>query len=230
MDYEIKHVERRKIKLNKDNPRYIKEAEFDKLKRSLLSFPEMLQAKPLGIANGVVLGGNMRLRAVSAIRGLEPEAKERIREEQLIKRQEAGHTEQQLKEFVEALHYLFAATTIPVIDVTTWPEEQRREYVIKDNANYGEWDSEELANGWADVDLQEWGVYLPIAFEEEDFDDDDNNDDGTSAGVADSTTKKITLMYDDETYKRVLHWFEEKADEYNCDDNFGAVILKIMEK
>lgn len=39
--------------------------------------------------------------------------------------------------------------------------EQKREFVIKDNAAFGEWDMDALANGWSDLPLAEWGVDLP---------------------------------------------------------------------
>ena len=42
-----------------------------------------------------------------------------------------------------------------------WTEEQRREFVIKDNVGFGEWDWEELANGWDSEKLEEWGLDLP---------------------------------------------------------------------
>ena len=36
--------------------------------------------------------------------------------------------------------------------------EQKREFVIKDNASFGEWDFDALANGWGELPLVEWGV------------------------------------------------------------------------
>lgn len=42
-----------------------------------------------------------------------------------------------------------------------WTEEQRREFVIKDNVGFGEWNWEELANEWDAEKLEEWGLDLP---------------------------------------------------------------------
>lgn len=36
-----------------------------------------------------------------------------------------------------------------------------REIVIKDNGSFGEWDWDELANQWDDMDLGDWGIHLP---------------------------------------------------------------------
>lgn len=40
-------------------------------------------------------------------------------------------------------------------------EEQRKEFVIKDNVAAGEWDWNMLANNWDEVKLAEWGLELP---------------------------------------------------------------------
>ena len=42
-----------------------------------------------------------------------------------------------------------------------WTEEQRREFVIKDNVGFGSWNWEELANGWDAEKLEDWGLDLP---------------------------------------------------------------------
>jgi ParB-like chromosome segregation protein Spo0J len=39
-----------------------------------------------------------------------------------------------------------------------WTEERRREFVIKDNIGYGEWEWEQLANDWDTEQLQDWGL------------------------------------------------------------------------
>ena len=39
--------------------------------------------------------------------------------------------------------------------------DQKREFIIKDNAAFGEWDMDALANGWGDLPLADWGVDLP---------------------------------------------------------------------
>lgn len=44
--------------------------------------------------------------------------------------------------------------------VTGLSPEQKREFVIKDNANLGEWDMD-LLSGWDDLPLVEWGVDIP---------------------------------------------------------------------
>jgi DNA modification methylase len=53
------------IKENPHNPRYIKKNKFNDLVKSIKNFPEMLEVRPLVIdENNIVLGGNMRLKAL----------------------------------------------------------------------------------------------------------------------------------------------------------------------
>jgi len=53
------------IKPNPNNPRVLRDEKFAKLKQSIQEFPKMLSLRPIVIdENNVVLGGNMRLRAL----------------------------------------------------------------------------------------------------------------------------------------------------------------------
>src|SRR5690554_1581212 len=124
-----------KFKQNPDNPRTIKKDQLEKLKRSIKSFPEMMEKRPMVCVTDedgklYPLGGNMRLRAIK---------------------------EMGLKEIPE--------TWVALAD--EWTEEQRREFIVKDNANLGAWDFDALADGWNIDDLEEWGVDLDLdKFEE----------------------------------------------------------------
>ena len=53
---------------------------------------------------------------------------------------------------------------VPVILADEWTEEQRREFIIKDNVGFGEWDWDQLANEWDAVELADWGLDLPVDF------------------------------------------------------------------
>ena len=53
-------------------------------------------------------------------------------------------------------------TEVPVIFAENLTPEQEREFIIKDNSSFGEWDWDLLANEW-DVDqLQEWGMDIGV--------------------------------------------------------------------
>jgi hypothetical protein len=54
------------------------------------------------------------------------------------------------------------------IDVAEgWTEEQKKEFIIKDNVGYGEWDWDILANEYETELLEDWGMDLPLSKEED---------------------------------------------------------------
>jgi DNA modification methylase len=65
---------------------------------------------------------------------------------------------------------------VPIIKASDLTEDQQREFIIKDNVGFGEWDWEMVANEWDSDKLGEWGLDLPdmdakvLDAEEDDFD------------------------------------------------------------
>jgi 16S rRNA G966 N2-methylase RsmD len=64
---------------------------------------------------------------------------------------------------------------IPIIKASELNEQQQKEFIVKDNVGYGEWDWNDLANNWDADQLQDWGLDIPgfdaevIEAEEDDF-------------------------------------------------------------
>lgn len=55
----------KELKVNKANPRTIRDHKFKKLVQSIQDFPRMLELRPIIIdTDGTILGGNMRYRAI----------------------------------------------------------------------------------------------------------------------------------------------------------------------
>lgn len=130
-----KTVKINEIISNKENPRFISDKKFNKLVQSIKDFPQMLEKRPLVVdENMVVLGGNMRLKAL----------------------QKAG-----IKE-------------IPIDIAEGWTDEQKKEFIIKDNVGFGEWDFDILANEWDTEKLNEWGLDFDFKIEPEAEEDDYN--------------------------------------------------------
>ena len=64
---------------------------------------------------------------------------------------------------------------IPIIKASELTEQQQKEFIVKDNVGYGEWDWNDLANNWDTQELQDWGLDIPgfdaieVEAEEDDF-------------------------------------------------------------
>jgi ParB-like chromosome segregation protein Spo0J len=62
-------------------------------------------------------------------------------------------------------------TEIPIIKAEDLTEEQQREFIIKDNIGYGEWDWNIIANEWDTDKLEEWGMNIPSFDSSEEIED-----------------------------------------------------------
>jgi hypothetical protein len=50
---------------------------------------------------------------------------------------------------------------VPVIFADDLTEEEQKQFIIKDNVGFGEWDWDMIANEWDEVQLEEWGLDIP---------------------------------------------------------------------
>jgi len=53
---------------------------------------------------------------------------------------------------------------VPVIQASELTAEQQREFIVKDNVGFGEWDWDMIANEWDAEQLDDWGLDLPVDF------------------------------------------------------------------
>jgi hypothetical protein len=51
-----------------------------------------------------------------------------------------------------------AGLTEAPVYVATWEESKAKEFIVKDNVGFGEWDWDILANEWDAAELDEWGL------------------------------------------------------------------------
>ena len=108
------------IKPNPNNPRVLRDDKFQKLKQSITEFPKMLSLRPMVIdENNVVLGGNMRLRALQELGFTDVE-------EAWVKRS-SDLTEEEKKRFIIADNVAFGewdwdslANDWEVVDLEAW--------------------------------------------------------------------------------------------------------------
>lgn len=164
------------IQVNGANPRIIKDEKFDKLINSILVLPKMLELRPIVVDDTfVALGGNMRYRALVAI--------SQMSIEEIHNRLSGLRDFQRKTEPEQERLLLYWATwkdnpTAPIIRASELSDDEQREFIIKDNVGYGEWDMDALANEWEKEDLVGWGL-----------DDWDflNDDDGSGSGGGDGS-------------------------------------------
>lgn len=113
------------IRKNPNNPRIIRDEKFEKLKRSIQDFPQMMELRPIVVdEDGVILGGNMRYEAIKSLKMAE-----------------------------------FPDDWVKRVEELT--EEQKKEFIVKDNVGFGDWDWDSIANDWDDLPLDDWGLDIP---------------------------------------------------------------------
>ena len=56
---------------------------------------------------------------------------------------------------------------VPIIQASELTEKQQREFIIKDNVGFGEWDWDMIANEWDAEQLDDWGLDMPFDLGEE---------------------------------------------------------------
>lgn len=144
------------IHVNNANPRSIKDSKFDKLITSLLVLPKMLELRPIVVDSTMTaLGGNMRYRALCAIVDLD---EQNIRERLEASKDYQAKTQAERNALVDYWLAWKDNPTAPVINAANLSDAEKREFVIKDNVSFGEWDYDALANEWDTEQLAEMGM------------------------------------------------------------------------
>lgn len=156
----IENLKLSQIKANKSNPRVIKDHKFHKLVKSLLVLPKMLELRPIVVSSDMtILGGNMRFRALQHIAKLPEDERIKILESS----NDYNIKKDSEKEKLKAYWNVFCDSPIvPIVKANELSDAEQKEFIIKDNASFGEWDFDCLANEWDVEDLNDWGVDLPI--------------------------------------------------------------------
>ena len=179
------------VKTNPRNPRIIKDDKFAKLVQSLKDFPEMAEVREVVVNKDmIVLGGNMRLRAMK----------------------EAGWKE------------------VPV-KVVDWTQDKQDEFVAKDNASFGEWDWDAVANQYDVSDLADWGIDLPVYLEQDELSINRQGSLGTSLAndeLRDSMS--VVLTFDKAGFVEFMTYANYFRSSYGTDTVTDAIIRAVKEQ
>lgn len=169
---ETERVKISQLQVNEQNPRTCTDKQFEKLVRSVITFPKMLEVRPIVVGEGgVALGGNMRLRALQAIATMtDEEIMSHIEQSAKYKNRTVCEREALLRYWQKWQH----EQMVSVARTDNMTEDERREFIIKDNVGFGAWDWDMLANDWDTDELDDWGL---SAWVEQPTDEDGDNDD-----------------------------------------------------
>lgn len=120
---------------------------------------------------------------------------------------------------------------VPIVVAEGLNEEQKKEFVIKDNAAFGEWDWDLLANEWQIQDLSDWGIDIPASYFDSDVEPefDMQQLDKDLDIYINNKIKQIVLYFDNDQYKYVLAKLEEIMEERGLDSNTDTIVALLEE-
>ena len=136
---------------NPDNPRFIRNEDYEKLLYSIQTFPSMTKLRKIIVNDQMIIqGGNMRYRACKELKKkkvyVDVYTQEMYQQDLKARRELAEKNGEEYKE--ESYEQLC------------------KEFVIRDNVEFGQWNYDDLANEWEQDDIQKWGVINPEGWEE----------------------------------------------------------------
>jgi ParB-like chromosome segregation protein Spo0J len=105
---------------------------------------------------------------------------------------------------------------LPILLADDWTEEQKNEFLIKDNVGFGEWDWEQIKNDWDVEKLDEWGMDVPQFASSVDYSILDDEDVSQQLeDMADGVKKAIQIEFEplhyEEAYQVIKFWRERNA-------------------
>jgi hypothetical protein len=124
---------------------------------------------------------------------------------------------------------------IPVIVAKELTESEQREFTIKDNVSFGEWDWDKLANEWNDTELNDWG--LDVWTDKKELNKGlefivDGEEDGSitlnDVQNQDAHVKMIQLFMSLVQYNKFMEMIDKLSEHYGT-DNVTDTIVKCVE-
>jgi ParB-like chromosome segregation protein Spo0J len=92
------------------------------------------------------------------------------------------------------------------VEIVDWPEEKQREFIIKDNIGYGDWDWQLIAAEWPEVG--KWDLEVP------EFDAIDEKEQKDLSGELKETFEVIISCKDEKTQEQIYN--KLIAEGYEC--------------
>jgi len=125
-----------------------------------------------------------------------------------------------------------------IIKANDLTEEQKHEFIVKDNVGFGEWDWDILANEWDAEKLEDWGLdvwrintELEGLGEAEDILTNNNtykDTDGFAMDYLNGDMKKFEIYVEQKDFKSVIDKLKIMKDEQGFKNNSEAVVALIL--
>lgn len=171
----------------------------------------MMSLRPIAAnEDNVILGGNMRFRALCRISSMgEQELRETVDNNAT-----EGMTDAERERIVQEWTEWQRDPQVEVVAADGLSADQTDEFVIKDNVQFGEWDAEKLKGDFAPMKLMEWGLQqteLPVEAMMDTTDADVEGDDEFRVIVvypreqSEAVAKHVGL----ETIDKGTYWFKD---------------------
>ncbi len=104
---------------------------------------------------------------------------------------------------------------VPIKIATGLSEAQKREFIIKDNVGFGEWDWDNLANDWDNQQITDWGLDVWQPEDEVDYSALDDFDLGSELEDKEGNVKRaIQIEFESEHYEEateIISFFRERG-------------------
>ena len=192
------------VKLNDNNPRFIKDLKYKKLVQSIKESSQFMMLRELVLdENNVIIGGNMRLRACIELRWKKVPT----------------------KTFTRVMADKMNDEALAEGRLPKTYEEYCAEFLIKDNLSYGEWDYDQLAVDYNPISLDNMGMDLNPAL----FKDKDDTDDDTIDGVTNEKFNDYTIYFSNEDELEIWYGFLKKLkNNFKEHENISQRVLSYI--
>jgi len=112
---------------------------------------------------------------------------------------------------------------VPIIKASKLTAEQQREFIVKDNVGFGEWDWDMLANEWDNSELNEWGLDVWQPEQEVDYSVLEDLDlEETLEGKESNVKRAVLIEFDPEHYDQAASLINEAR---KAGENVGLIVL-----
>jgi|13_taG_2_1085334.scaffolds.fasta_scaffold24999_2 hypothetical protein len=200
----MKHISINEAKLNDNNPRYIKDLKYKALVKSVDEASEFMKLKPITLdVDYKIIGGNMRYRAMT----------------------ELGWKKIPVEIFTQDMADKMNDKLIEKGKMPKTYEEWCKEFLIKDNLSYGEWDYDMLSVDYNPMTLDSFGMDLNPAL----FKDVDDKDTDTIDGVTNEKFNDYTIYFTNEDELEIWYGFLKRLkNNFKDSENISQRVLRYI--